>query len=702
MSVLAMVLIAAGSCAASLAAGFAVRARLATSALLSPAGDALSPRVAAPRRWVSVTRALVRPERGVVALAIWLMLLDTALALAAPLPLMVVVDHGLSHHRYPAWLAALAGVPPVPLAVAAALGGLLLLAASTTAGYLVTFLMGAVSERMAWRLRTGVLSHLLRAAPHGAAGYPLGELTSRLGTDTVAVADTVAGITDTVIPDLTVLAGMITITAVLDWRLTLVAGGVIPLYAVTARLRNRAVSGAGETARARSGELAALAADLLARIPAVHVFGRADSEAAGYQAAAGRAASAAVAALDAGARFSPVTDTLPGLGLAAALIAGTIEVSAGRLTIGGLLVLLAYLSSMTGPVRSLARLSTTVARGRASRDRVAELLSLPQLETPGGADRPGPVGPPAVVASPAAAAPLASGVRSAPPAAAAATAPMLRAPRSRPAAAPSVARPQAPRAGCPPSRPGAGPTVTLTGVTFAHRAGRPVLSGADLQVAAGELLCVAGPSGTGKSTLLSLLIRLAEPQAGVITIGGRDMTGLPLAALRQLVTLVPQEPWLHTGTIAENIAYGRPGATRAEILAAGRQAGVAAFAETLPDGYGTAVGEHGRHLSGGQQRRVAVARALLRGTPVLLLDEPTTGLDPAAESRLVTGLLAAARGKTVIMVTHQPRLAALADRVIVLEHGRFRDAGPGPARPHPAAGHRPGPARGSRHLTRVW
>jgi ABC-type multidrug transport system fused ATPase/permease subunit len=209
----------------------------------------------------------------------------------------------------------------------------------------------------------------------------------------------------------------------------------------------------------------------------------------------------------------------------------------------------------------------------------------------------------------------------------------------------------------------------LADVTFAHRPGRPVLSGVSLQAGPGELLCVRGPSGAGKSTLLSLLVRLADPQHGLITIGGRDITTLTLSDLRSLVTLVPQDPWLHTGTIADNIGYGRPGATRAQIQAAAEPAGVAAFAAGLPDGYDTHVGEHGRRLSGGQQRRVAIARALLRDTPVLLLDEPTTGLDPVAESRLVGGLAASARGKTVIFVTHQARLSALADRVVTLGGG---------------------------------
>ena len=621
--------------AASLAAGLAVRWRLARCPVAPAAlpGTARQPGIGTLDRWRGMSRTLLSPERGIVALVVWLMLLDTALALAAPWPLMLVVDHGLSHHPYPAWLSGLAGISSVQLAFVAAAAGLLLLTTSATAGYLVTFLMGAVGERVTVRLRVRIVGHVLRAAPHRVAAYPLGELTSRVGTDAGLVADTVVGITETVIPDLTVLAGMIAITAVLDWRLTLVVLGVIPLYALTALLRNRSLRGAQQEARARSGDLAAIAADLLARIPAIHVFDHADAEAGRYGRAGARSASASIAALDASARYSPLTDSLPGLGLAAALIAGTIEVTSGRRTVGGLLVLLAYLSSLTAPVRSLARLSTTIAAGTASRERVAELLSLPCLQ-PDASKVPSPVG-----------------------------------------------RPQARRAGSPAParrgalRPGLGLPVGLTSVAFAHRAGQPVLAGVNLHVGAGELLCITGPSGGGKSTLLSLLVRLADPQAGLITIGGHDIARLSLAQLRQTVTLVPQDPWLHTGTIADNISYGRPGASHGEILAAAESAGVASFADALRDGYDTPVGEHGRQLSGGQQRRIAIARALLRDTPVLLLDEPTTGLDPVTESCLVTELLAAARGKTVILVTHQARLSAMADRVVTLDQGRIAPAG---------------------------
>jgi ATP-binding cassette subfamily B protein len=208
-------------------------------------------------------------------------------------------------------------------------------------------------------------------------------------------------------------------------------------------------------------------------------------------------------------------------------------------------------------------------------------------------------------------------------------------------------------------------------VTYAHRPGSHVLSSASLHVPAGTFICLTGPSGSGKTTLLSLLVRLADPLSGRITIDGRDISAIPLPRLRDLVTLVPQEPWLHTGTIADNIGYGRPGATRSQIRAAAQKAGVAAFADTLPDGYETLVGEHGRQLSGGQQRRVAVARALLRDTPVLLLDEPTTGLDPATESHLINDLLASTRGKTLILVTHRPQLTTRADQVVRIEAGHI-------------------------------
>jgi ATP-binding cassette subfamily B protein len=628
--VLIIVVSVSGLCACSLGAGLIARSRMAR--LLASAGPAEA--ISVPQGWLSVARAVLGRDRGVVCLAVWLMLVETGLSLAAPWPLKLVVDYGFGHRRYPAWLAGLKGLSPAGLAGAAALGGLVLLTVAAVAGYLVTYLTAAVGERMVAMLRAGIVDHVVRVAPRHAARFPLGELTSRVDADAARVADTLVGVIDSVVPDLATLAGMAAITALLDWRLTLVVLAVIPLYALTARQRNRAVRPAQQQARARSGDLSALTADVLARLPAVHVFGRADTEVARYGEASARVASASVAALDASARFMPIIDILPGIGACAALLAGAVEVSSGRLSLGGLLVFLAYLSSLTAPVRSLARVTATVTRGGASKDRVAELLNLPRIQ-PGAGRRAG--------------------------------------------GDPAVARHCVPGAwrGDHDGRPGA--AVSLTNVTYAHRPGRPVLTGATLDIGAGELVCVTGPSGAGKSTLLSLLVRLADPQAGRITIDGQDIARLPLEQLRRLVTLVPQDPWLHAGTIADNIGYGRPGATRGQIVAAARRAEVCSFATTFADGLDTTVGEHGSRLSGGQQRRVALARALLRDTPVLLLDEPTAGLDPATESHLMSCILSKARGTTLILVTHQPRLAARADRVVRLERGHLLGSPPGPA-----------------------
>ena len=617
-------------CVLSLAAGLIARRLTARS--LRPPPDARhdgesAPVITAPRRWSPVVRALLRHHGGVAVLAVWLSFLDAALALAAPWPLRVVVDYAVGHRPIPPSLAVLSGLPAAGVALVAAAAGLLLLLAGAVTGYLVTFLTAGVSEHMTVRLRAALVDRLLRARPRAVAAFPLGELTSRLGGDTVRVSSTIAVIVETLVPEVALLVGMTVIAAALDWRLTLIAVGVIPLYALTARLRNRGLRGAQREARSRSGDLAALTADLLPRVPAVHVFDRAADEMRRYRAVSTRAARAEVAAVDASARFGPVTDTLPGLALAATLVMGTVEVTSGRLTLGGFLVFLAYLSSLTGPVKSLARLSATVARGTASRDRIAELLCLPVLEAC------------SLTAQ------------------AASTTPTHRTART--------------------SRPEHGPAITLDRVSYAHRPGRLVLAEATLHVPAGTLLALTGPSGCGKSTLLSLLVRLAQPQAGLVAIDGRDITGMPLSKLRELVTLVPQDPWLHAGTIAENIGYGRPGASAAQIRAAAERAGVAAFAESLPDGYQTPVGEHGHQLSGGQQRRVAVARALLRDTPVLLLDEPTTGLDPVTESRLVAGLLDATRGKTIVLVSHQLALIAQAERVVRLEAGRVSRAASG-------------------------
>jgi ABC-type multidrug transport system fused ATPase/permease subunit len=204
----------------------------------------------------------------------------------------------------------------------------------------------------------------------------------------------------------------------------------------------------------------------------------------------------------------------------------------------------------------------------------------------------------------------------------------------------------------------------------------PVLREVSLTVPAGETVCIVGPSGTGKSTLLDVVLRLYEPDSGRVLVDGVDLAACAPAAVRARVALVPQEPWLTDGTVRDNIAFGRPDATGEELLAAARAALVDEFAQRLPDGYDTPVGEAGGLLSGGQRRRIAIARAVLRQADLLLLDEPTSGLDAASEALVLAALGRVARGRTVLMVSHRLSLAAAADRVVVLDQGRVVEQGP--------------------------
>jgi ATP-binding cassette, subfamily B, bacterial len=308
------------------------------------------------------------------------------------------------------------------------------------------------------------------------------------------------------------------------------------------------------------------------------------------------------------ARWQPVPGIVLAVGTGAVLVGGGLQVLHGVLTVGQLLVVLSYLRSMQGPVRRLVRLTGTRAKATASALRLHDVLSCTD----------------------------------------------------------AVPEPERPRP-VPPVREG----IRLEAVHFAYSEDRPVLTGFDLTMAAGETVCLFGPSGAGKSTVLMLLLRLYDVDAGRVLLDGVDVRELSPVELRRQLAFVPQGPWLLDGTIAENIAFGSVSATRAEVLAAGRAAWVDEFALALPEGYDTPLGESGVRLSGGQRRRVALARAVVSPAPVVLLDEPTTSLDAEAARQVVGAIRSATRDRTVLLVTHDPVLAAIADRTVrVQRHGR--------------------------------
>jgi ABC-type multidrug transport system fused ATPase/permease subunit len=209
--------------------------------------------------------------------------------------------------------------------------------------------------------------------------------------------------------------------------------------------------------------------------------------------------------------------------------------------------------------------------------------------------------------------------------------------------------------------------VRFERVSFGYEPGRPVLDGFDLEIAAGETVCLLGPSGIGKSTVLQLLLRLYDVHAGRILIDGVDVRDCDQRSLRDRFAFVPQDPWLLDATVGENIAFGNQNATRAGVIAAGQAALVDEFADRLPYGYDTPLGEGGVRLSGGQRRRVALARAAVSSAPMVLLDEPTASLDPVSSAAVIEAIRTTTAHRTVLLVTHDRDLAAIADRVVTLQ-----------------------------------
>jgi ATP-binding cassette subfamily B protein len=515
------------------------------------------------------------------------------------------------------------------LAAVAAAAGIGLVGLGALIGYLVTYLTAATAERVGADLREAVFGRMLGLALPFHDRHRSGDLVTRLTGDVSRVEDSMVAWFTVLVPEVLTLAGMVVVVLAVDLTLGLAALAVAPPLAVVVALRRRRIRAAQRVSRDADAALAGEATEVLRNVRAVQAFTR-EREAGGRFSGRSRgAARAALAAMDLEARWSPVADLLLAAGGGLVLWLGVTAVTSGRMTLGTLLVVLAYLSSLYGPIRALARLARTLARGAASRERILEVLDSGEV-VPQAPD-------------------------------------------------PVPARP--PRWG-----------IALRGVWFAYAEGAPVLRHLDLEVAAGERVCVVGPTGAGKSTLLSLLLRFYDPDAGAVEFDGTDLRRVDLDSLRRQIALVPQDPWMLDGTIADNVAFGRGswggsggrtpprmdrGAALDEQLAAAASlAGVDEIVDRLPDGWSTQVGEGGVRLSGGQRRRVALARAILRDASVLLLDEPTSGLDAAAEQAVLDALDRAAEGRTVLAVSHRLGLAARADRVVVLDGGRVAEQGP--------------------------
>src|SRR4051812_19685716 len=484
--------------------------------------------------------------------------------------------------------------------------------------------LGRAGERIAHDLRVAIYAHLQRLSLAFHDRRQKGDLVTRLTEDANQVGELFSESIGTITQAVLILVGMAAVTVVLDPLLAIAMFAVTPVLGLVTVHYRRKVKLAARRQRASEGEIASLATESLSAMRVVKAFGGERYE---HERVLDRSLERrrfGMVAAGLEARFGGAVEVIGATTMAVVLVFGTYRVAAGAITPGALVVFVQYSRKVYQPLKDIAKQSSKVAKRMARADRIAELLSADQVLE----DRPGAV----------------AGGRAA-------------------------------------------GQVALDGVSFSYDAARPVLEDVSLRVRPGEHVAVVGASGAGKSTIGALIARFYDPSAGRVEIDGRDARDWSLPWLRDQIGILLQDTVLFTGTVAENIAYGAT-ATREEIVAAAQAGGAHDFIARLPGGYDEPLGPQGVGLSGGQRQRLGIARVLLRNPPILLLDEPTTGLDALSEAQLMGGLRSLMRGRTTLIVTHSMALAATADHVFVVEAGRVVQAGapatllaqPGPLR----------------------
>jgi ATP-binding cassette subfamily B protein len=568
----------------------------------------------APARNLRTLRALapfVAPYWRQIALAVLFLLLASLTTLALPYVVRLLVDRGLA-------LPADVGIAPRLIAIRHQFGWLFVnavaLAVFTSARfYMVTW----IGERVTADLRQAVYSHVLRQNPQFFETLKTGEVLSRLTTDTTVIQNAVGSSVSMGLRNTVLFVGALGLLIAASPRLMLTVAGIITLVVAPAVIIGRRVRRLSRASQDRIADTSGIAGEVLNAIPVVQSFTQEQAESQRYSHANEAAFSTSIRRTRTRAMLTAFVIIGAFGSLLYGLHNGVQGVMNGAISAGQLSQIALYIMLAASSVAVLAEVWGDLLRAAAATERLYELL----------------------------------------------------------ATRPQIADPAVPRE--LPTGTGAGLRVDLQEVTFAYpsRPGRPVIDDLSLIIEAGQSVALVGPSGAGKSTIFQLLQRFYDVSDGSVLVGGVDVRQVRLADLRSRIAVVPQDPVIFSGTVLDNILYGRSGATVEEALAAGRAAHVEEFVGQLPQRYDTYVGERGLRLSGGQRQRVAIARAILKDAPLLLLDEATSSLDAESERAVQLALQTAMRGRTTIVIAHRLATVQRADRIFVLDHGAIVDSG---------------------------
>src|SRR5947209_7963502 len=565
---------------------------------------------------IQITR-LLRPYWKQLAVAFAAIMAESATDLLEPWPLKVVFDHVFGGKQMPAWLAHLIGgtlglSSPFAVLNFAALAVILIAAVSAVSTYAEKYLTTSVGQRVMHDLRHTLYNHIQRLSLAFFERQKTGDLIVRMTSDIDAVQDFVSSALLGILVNALTLLGMLGVMFYLDWRFTLISLAVAPALFILVYSFTRRIKTNARAVKKKEGEIASVVQESLSAVRLIKAFAREDFESRRLDEKSLESVEMALLARSVKAKLTPLVELTVALGTCLVLWYGARLVLAEQISAGALIVFILYLSKMYKPMRDLSKMTDTVSKAQVGFERIREVLATESQVR----DLPG--------------------ARRAPPL------------RGR---------------------------VQFEHVSFAYNREQPVLKDINLVVEPGEFVALVGPTGSGKSTLISLIPRFYDPTGGRVGIDGIDIRSFKLRSLRDQISYVLQETYLFRATVWENIAYGKPTASRSEIIRAARLANAHEFIVRLPDAYDTVIGERGETLSGGQRQRITIARAVIRDTPILLLDEPSSGLDAESEELVFDALSRLMEGKTSIVIAHRLATVMRAQRIYAVEGGRIVESG---------------------------
>jgi ATP-binding cassette subfamily B protein/subfamily B ATP-binding cassette protein MsbA len=598
-------------------------------------------------RFRQLLRALgyFRPDAPRVALTFGLLLLSIGLNLLKPWPLAFLVDSVLGPKAYPDWVPEAARQWSQPAQITVLVGAALLLhlVHAAACGGHVYFSIN-VGLRGLRRVRDDVFGWLQRLSLRYHHGTQAGDIIFRAGTDTVAFQTLFTQGLLIFVSAIGTLAFMAVAMARLNLRLTAVALVAVPVLLLSIKVFGRAMRMRGTAAQQAEGKVYALIHQGISALPLIQSHAREQHEQERFTAQTEQARQQKMAQQGLEVFYwGSISVILSACTLGVTWV-GAQQVLASNLSVGELLVFLAYVSQLFEPLNQLSQVGATLSSARASTARVFEILDTPEEVRNGPAARPVRAG------------------REDEAAGLPTSADDMFAPESGRAAASSAPLPVY-------------GNVSFDDVSFEYAPGRPVLRSVSFKLLAGTSAAIIGPSGAGKTTLLNLLPRFFDPTSGAVLLEGVDLRDLRREDLRAQIALVLQEPIILPTSVAENISYGKPGATMAEIEAAAHAAHAGELIRSLPQQYDTVIGDGGARLSVGEKQRINLARAFLKNAPILLMDEPTSALDVESEAQVVASLFALMRGRTTLMVAHRLTTIRRVDKVIVVDGGRVTEMG---------------------------